>query len=108
MRAIVISGAVLAILISLGTVCWGGANSYRDTLESGQVTGLVIEVQGANFSAPDSLIVRDDTQKIWRFAVEDSVTFSTSHIRDHQNRLESVTVYFRETDTGLVAVTVTD
>ena len=48
------------------------------------------------------------TAKLWTFTSEGFVGFTPSHLREHQILALPVTVSYRETADGLVAVSVTD
>ena len=102
---------VVALLLglSLVTYCGGQPGPSTDATEGlQQVHGLVEEVQGPPFGLPEYLRVRDDSGQQWEFAVEGTVTFTTSHLQQHKTRLEKVSVHFRTTAEGLSAVDVTD
>ena len=73
-----------------------------------RIDGQVEEAIGPPFGLPEYLQVRDHEGRTWEFAIEPTVTFSTSHLLQHKARFEKVTVYYRETEEGLSAVRVTD
>ncbi len=73
-----------------------------------RVEGQVEEALGPPFGLPEYLSIRDTSGRTWEFAIESSVTFSTSHLLQHKARFERVVVYYQETTEGLTAVRLTD
>ena len=73
-----------------------------------EVRGLVVDVQADSLAVLDSLAIRDEADKLWTFTSEGFVGFTPSHLREHQVLALPVTVSYRETADGLVAVSVTD
>ena len=73
-----------------------------------RIDGQVEEAIGPPFGLPEYLSIRDSEGRTWEFAIEPTVTFSTSHLLQHKARFEKVVVYYRETEDGLSAVRLTD
>ena len=92
---------LLALLTLFAATCDSSDNLKR-------VDGQVEEALGPPFGLPEYLEVRDEDGLIWEFAIEPTVTFSTSHLLQHKARFEKVSVYYRETPAGLSAVRITD
>ena len=108
---------VMVLLLALLMEASCGGNS-RDGLEETQtpsqesgtkeIRGLVVEVKAASLIELESLTVRDEQGRLWSFTTEGPIDNTPSHVREHQVRALPVTVYYRETPKGLVAVSVTD
>ena len=73
-----------------------------------EVQGLVVEVRGDSLTKVDSLSVRDEAGKLWTFTTEGFVGLTPSHLREHRALALPVTVRYRETPDGLLALSVTD
>ena len=73
-----------------------------------EVRGLVVEVRASSLTQLDALTIRDGDGRLWAFRVEGFLGFTPSHLREHQVRAESVSVRFKETSDGLLAVSVVD
>ena len=73
-----------------------------------EVRGLVMEVQGESVTSLVSLTIRDEAGRLWTFDAEGFVGFTPSHLREHQALALPVTVQYRETADGLLALSVTD
>ena len=73
-----------------------------------RIDGQVEEALGPPFGLPEHLSIRDNDGQTWEFAIEPTVTFTTSHLLQHKARFEKVVVYYRETAEGLSAVRLTD
>ena len=99
LRAAVFS---LVLLLAVSTA----ACDSNDGLK--RMEGQVEKASGPPFGLPEHLSVRDNTGRIWEFAIEPTVTFTTSHLLQHKARFEKVVVSYRETASGLSAVRLTD
>ena len=88
----------VALLLVLGA-CGGGVK---------KVQGLVVDVQSSSITDLDSVTVRDESGKLWAFKSGSSVSFSPSHLREHQVFAWPVTVFYEETPEGLLANNITD
>ena len=73
-----------------------------------RIDGQVEEAIGPPFGLPRVPASPRQRRRTWEFAIEPTVTFSTSHLLQHKARFEKVTVYYRETEEGLSAVRLTD
>ena len=99
----------LALLLLVASGCGGsGSPSPQVIGESGQVHGLVVDVQGLPFGVPDVLTIRDDEGRVWEFTAEGSVAFTTSHLDQHRTLRLPVTISYRVTPDGLVAESIAD
>ena len=87
-----------ALLLVLGS-CGGAVK---------KVQGLVVDVQSSSITDLDSVTVRDERGTLWTFKVGSSVSFSQSHLREHQAFAWPVTVFYEETPEGLLANSITD
>lgn len=99
------SRAALFLLLLLFIV---SAATCDNTEGLKRIEGQVEQALGPPFGLPESLTVRDNGGRLWEFAIEPTVTFTTSHLLQHKARFEKVVVYYRETPTGLSAVRLTD
>ncbi|MCE2463856.1 MAG: hypothetical protein J4F46_08105 [Dehalococcoidia bacterium] len=88
----------VALLLVLGA-CGGGVK---------KVQGLVVDVQSSSITDLDSVTVRDDSGRLWAFKAGSSVSFSPSHLREHQAFAWPVIVFYEETPEGLLAYNITD
>jgi hypothetical protein len=112
--------AILAILVITGPLLAAGAcdgnsppgdhEAQAPDLEDGtkEVRGRVIQVEAESITALASLTIRDESGKEWTFRGEGYVGVTPSHLRQHQVIAQPITVLYRETDDGLLAVWVTD
>ncbi len=67
-----------------------------------------MDVQSNSITDLDSVTVRDESGKLWTFKAESSLSFSPSHLREHQAFAWPVTVFYEETSEGLLANNITD
>ena len=92
--------------LALLLISWG-ISCDADGLK--RIDGQVEEAIGPPFGLPEYLSIRDEGGAIWEFAIEPTVTFTTSHLLQHKARFEKVTVYYRHTEAGgLSAVRMSD
>ena len=96
----------LALAALIGTVlllslagCGGGEK---------QVTGLVLEVVERSPTEIESLRLRDDGGRVWKFSTEGNVGTSAIHLKLHQVAGEKVVVTYREVGGRLFASEVKD
>ena len=68
----------------------------------------MVGVQSASLTEVQSLVVRDDDGVLWVFRTQGPIGFTPSHLKEHQVFGQPVTVLYRETDEGLLAMEVTD
>ena len=73
-----------------------------------QVRGQVVEVVARNFSELESLRIRDEQGREYRFTTEGFVGFTPSHVREHQLLGQSLLVTYRKQGDILVAVALAD
>ena len=90
---------LLAALLSLAA-CGDG--------ETWQVRGQVIEVSARNFAELETLRIRDDAGREYRFTTEGFVGFTPSHVREHQLLGQSLLVTYEKRGDELVAVALAD
>ena len=90
---------LLAALLSLAA-CGGG--------ETRQVRGQVIEVSARDFAELETLRIRDDAGREYRFTTEGFVGFTPSHVREHQLLGQSLLVTYEKRGDELVAVALAD
>ena len=80
----------------------------------GTARGVLLEVVGAGFGAPERIILLDDEGRTWEFRVDPEVATnreqpqSAGHLRQHMAFVDPVLVRYRETPEGLVAVRILD
>ena len=98
MRQVRLTLVAVALLLVLGA-CGDGVK---------KVQGLVVDVQSGSITDLDSVTVRDESGKLWTFKAEGSLSFSPSHLREHQAFAWPVTVFYEETPEGLLANGITD
>ena len=90
---------LLAALLSLAA-CGDG--------ETRQVRGQVIEVSARDFAELETLRIRDDAGREYRFTTEGFVGFTPSHVREHQLLGQSLLVTYEKRGDKLVAVALAD
>lgn len=75
-----------------------------------QIDGLVVDVKAQTIITLDSLTIQDKTGKLWTFDTftQGFVGFTPSHLKEHQVSAQPVTILYRNTPDGLIAVQVTD
>jgi len=73
-----------------------------------QVRGLVVEVQGLPFDAPNALTIQSSDGQLWEFNIGIAGMFTTSHLNDHKFLGQPVTVFYTETPTGLLVESISD
>ena len=102
MRGVLLAAALAAFTIPAlsGAACGG------DDIK--KIRGAVVGVQPASLTEVQSLVVRDDDGVLWAFRTEGPIGFTPSHLKEHQVFGQPVTVLYRETDEGLLAIEVTD
>ena len=88
-----------AALLSLAA-CGGG--------ETWQVRGQVIEVSARDFAELETLRIRDDAGREYRFTTEGFVGFTPSHVREHQLLGQSLLVTYEKRGEELIAVALAD
>ena len=91
---------VLAAAVFAAAAC--GSDSQ------GVVQGVVVDVQSTSLTTLKSLTIRDDSGKEWTFSARGPLGFTPSHLREHQTFAHPVTVRYRQTNDGLVAINVSD
>ena len=106
LRLLVVLLSTIATLW-LATACGGNGTPTRapDTLN---VHGLVVEVAAKSLTDLASLTVRDEMGSLWIFTAEGFVGMTPSHLTEHRLLGEPVTVSYKETPDGLVALRITD
>ena len=70
--------------------------------------GELVNVASASITQLESLQLRVDDGRLLTFRVEGDVGITPGHAREHMVLGEPVTVTYRDTGDGLVAVTVDD
>ena len=97
-------GLLLLLTMGLGVAC----SSSRDKVET--VRGLVVDVKAVSITEMESLTVRDEDGRVWRFTAEGFTDpiFTPSHLRQHGITGEMVTIYFKKRGDELIIVRVTD
>ena len=101
--------------LSAASAC--GGNGPEGTGESGTrtpamdtltVRGLVVEVSAESLTDLASLTIRDEPGDLWTLTAEGFVGMTPSHLREHQLLGQPVSVSYKETPDGLVAIRITD
>ena len=93
--------SILAAMVAAGT-CGGS--------DIDQIDGLVIEVKAQTILTLASLTIQDETGRLWTLLTftQGFVGFTPSHLREHQALGQRVTVLYRDTPDGLIAVRIID
>ena len=94
-------GVAVLLLLLLGVAACGGG-------EVRQVRGQVVAVTARDFAEVESLRIRDDEGREYRFVTEGFVGFTPSHIREHQLLGQSLLVSYERRGEELVAVALED
>ena len=89
----------LAALLSLAA-CGDG--------EIRQVRGQVVAVSARNFAELETLRIRDDAGREYRFIAEGFIGFTPSHVREHQLLGQSLLVTYEKRGDELVAIALAD
>ncbi|HYU21392.1 MAG TPA: hypothetical protein VEQ11_22130 [Chloroflexota bacterium] len=76
--------------------------------ETKQVRGLIVNVAAASITQLEALELRTDDGQLLRFRVEGDVGITPSHSREHMVLAEPVTVTYRDTPDGRLALRVDD
>ena len=76
--------------------------------ETRQVRGQVIEVSARNFAELETLRIRDDAGREYRFIAEGFIGFTPSHVREHQLLGQSLLVTYEKRGDELVAIALAD
>ena len=84
------------------------AQSPARTPEVMEIRGLVVDVLAKSLTTLQSLTIRDGGGMLWSFVADGPVGLTPSHLREHQAFGLNVTVRYRETQGGLLAVSVSD
>lgn len=93
--ALVALAAVVLIAYGISTVAVG-----PDT-----VTGQVVSVEPASVTTILSLMLEDDSGKLWTFEGGGTFAgFTPSHLEEHMALREQVTVEYEETSTGTLKI----
>ena len=80
----------------------------RDETAPPSVRGVVTAVEAQSLTSADSITVRSDDGRTWRFHVAPEVDMTPGHLREHMTFGEPVTVFYTRTPDGLVAQRITD
>lgn len=76
--------------------------------ETRQVRGQVVEVSARNFAELETLRIRDDAGREYRFIAEGFIGFTPSHVREHQLLGQSLLVTYEQRGDELVAIALAD
>jgi len=93
----------IVVFLLLIAACGG-----EGTESSGQVRGLVLDVQARSLMDIQSLTLRDSDGKLWLFMGDTFEGMSTSHLRDHILGGSPVTVFYRQLGDNLVVTDISD
>ena len=72
------------------------------------VRGFIVEVTDRNLAEIESLTVRDDDDRLWKFTTEEALEKNGAHLRLHQVLGQTIEVVFEERDGLLIAVGLRD
>jgi len=70
--------------------------------------GIILGVAQRTFTELDSIEIRTDDGQVVTFAVEGDVGLTPGHAREHMSFVEPVTVFYRDTERGPLAISITD
>jgi hypothetical protein len=76
--------------------------------EPALVTGIILNVTQRTFTELESVEIRTELGETLTFLVEGDAGLTPGHAREHMSFVEPITVYYRETERGLVAFLITD
>ncbi len=80
----------------------------RDDLPIGVVRGLLTDVQPASIAILREIELRADDGQVLRFAIEGDTGITPGHAREHMVNAEPVTITYRSTPEGRVALRIDD
>lgn len=80
----------------------------RDEAPIGVVRGLLTDVQPASIAILREVELRADDGQILRFAIEGDAGITPGHAREHMVNAEPVTITYRGTPEGRVALRIDD
>jgi len=80
----------------------------RAQREPAAASGIILNVTQRTFTELDTIDIRTDSGETLTFIVEGDTGLTPGHAREHMSFVEPVTVYYRETERGLVAFRITD
>ena len=96
----------------LTTVAFGCGGNGSSAPGSGSdtmtVRGMIVELESRSLTELVSITIRDENGNLVVFRSEGFVGFTPSHLREHQALGIPVTVHFKETSEGLLAVRIID
>ena len=99
--AALVAAAFLLLFSMVAVGCDGSGEEL-------QVRGQVVEVVPRSFSEVETLRIRDEAGRIYRFETEGFVGFTPSHVREHQLLGQSLLVTYVKKGERLVAVALAD
>ena len=76
--------------------------------DAGVVRGFIVEVTDRNLAEIESLTVRDDDERLWKFTTEEALEKDGAHLRLHQVLGQTIEVLFEEREGLLIAVGLRD
>jgi hypothetical protein len=97
--ALIVAG--VALLVTLAVFAANGT-------QEPSVRGLITGVTARDIGHAETLIVRAENGREFRFQVADAVDMTPGHLREHMTFAEPVTVYYRREGDTLLALRVTD
>jgi hypothetical protein len=76
--------------------------------EPAAASGIILNITQRTFTELDTVEIRTASGETLTFIVEGDTDLTPGHAREHMSFVEPITVYYRETERGLVAVRITD
>ena len=105
------------VLVMLGGSALLAAGRFYTDLTAANlpsVRGVLLDVRASSRTITDGLTLRDEAGNVWEFDVSpevlnnDEEPQTASHLRQHMALVDPVIVRYRSTDTGPIAVRVSD
>ncbi len=77
-------------------------------MEPGVVRGVIVEVADRNLAEIETLTIRDDDDRVWKFTTEAALEKNGTHLRLHQVLGQTIEVRYEEREGRLVATELRD
>jgi len=94
-----------ALIIVLCVILFGCGHRLNITSD---ITGVVIKVNAESFETLNSISVKDNSGKTWKFHANNFKGFTPSHLREHAIQGLPITVKFHAENDKLIIDEITD
>jgi hypothetical protein len=97
--------ARLLLTLASGLVACTTVTAQREPLV---VSGVILNLTQRTFTELETIQVRTDGGEVMTFAFEGDAGLTPGHAREHMSFVQPITVHYRETERGHVALLITD